>query len=276
MTVEEERRLAREIPRILEELRLRHSRRYRRAPRGRLWMKRAIRENLGTGGVPFRIPMRGPVRRKARIVMIVDVSWSVVRASGLFLMLALELLRLDRRVRVHLFVDHPVDATDALARWLRAGPRERPGPGAPPAPPGRPGRTPAGRAAAGTGITARSSGLSFAGILDGIAGLDPNAASDYGRTFWALRSGPLRSPGRDSVLVVLGDGRANRFDPLCWAFEELASRARRVIWLVPEARDRWGTGDSALPGYLPFCDVAVEARDLEGLAHGVRELAACL
>ena len=81
---------------------------------------------------------------------------------------------------------------------------------------------------------------------------------------------------RDAVLVVLGDARTNRFDPLPWAFEEIASRARRVLWLVPEPRARWGTGDSALPRYLPFCDVAVEARDLEGLAHGVREMAVSL
>ena len=82
--------------------------------------------------------------------------------------------------------------------------------------------------------------------------------------------------GRDAVLVVLGDGRTNVFDPLPWAFEEIAGRARRVLWLVSEPRVRWGTGDSALGAYLPFCDVAVEARDLEGLARGVRELAASI
>ena len=43
-----------------------------------------------------------------------------------------------------------------------------------------------------------------------------------------------------------------------------------------EPRARWGTDDSALPRYLPFCDVAVEARDLDGLVHGVRELLASL
>src|SRR6185436_12239606 len=95
---------------------------------------------------------------------------------------------------------------------------------------------------------------------------------DYGRAFYALASGPFRARRGGTVLVVLGDGRTNVFDPLPWAFEEIASRSRRVIWLVPEPRARWGTGDSALPLYLASCDLAIEATDLEGLAHGVRAI----
>jgi uncharacterized protein with von Willebrand factor type A (vWA) domain len=295
MTPADERELAREIPRVLDEIRLRHTRRMRRAPRGRLFMKRAIRENLATGGVPFRIPMRRPRRKRARVVLVVDVSWSVATASGLFLLLAMEVLRQDRRVRVFFFVDHPVEATDVVRGWLRRGPAAEatladPHPQASPpraAPSGRlagsrsHGSGGRGRAAgrgrgAATGILSPFSGRSFGALLDEIPGLDPGAASDYGRAFWALGEGPLRVLAKEAVLVVLGDARTNRFDPLPWAFEEIAARARRVLWLVPEPRVRWGTGDSALLRYLPFCDVAVEARDLAGLAHGVREMTASL
>ena len=132
-----------------------------------------------------------------------------------------------------------------------------------------------GRGAAG-GIVSPVTGRSFLDAIHSLPGLDPGAASDYGRAFYALASGALRTLARDSVLVVLGDARSNVFDPLPWAFEEIAARARRVIWLAPEPRQRWGTGDSALLRYLPCCDIAVETRDLEGLAHGVRELAASL
>lgn len=239
MTTEEEQRLASEIPTIIEEIRLRRSRRLRRAPRGRLWMKRAIRENLATGGVPFRIPHQAPRRRRPRVVLVIDVSWSVARAAGLFLMMALEFLKRSKKVSVYFFIDRPVEATGTLEGWRR-------------------------------------SNRAFSDVVGSLEGIDPNAPSDYGRAFYALGSGPLRALGRDSVLVLLGDGRTNRFDPLPWAFEEIAQRARRVLWLVPEARARWGTGDSALPRYLPFCDVAVETTDLQGLAHGVRELLASM
>jgi uncharacterized protein with von Willebrand factor type A (vWA) domain len=281
---EEERALAREIPRLLDEIRLRKSRRLRRAPRGRLWLKRAIRENLAAGGVPFTIPRREPRRRSPRVLLVVDVSWSVARAAGLFLMLALELLKRDRKTRVYLFVDRPVEATEPLRRWLAGSGARRAGAGrdagrgpSPIAASGGPGhRPPAGRsgrrAEAGAGLRPPGSGVSFAAALASLPGLNPDAPSDYGRTFYALGTGPLRSPGRDAILVILGDGRTNLYDPLPWAFEEMAERARRVIWLVPEARRRWGTGDSALPLYLRSCDVAVETGDLEGLAHGIREI----
>ena len=56
------------------------------------------------------------------------------------------------------------------------------------------------------------------------------------------------------------------------AFAEIAGSCGAVLWLVPEPRGRWGTGDSALADYLPYADTVVEAADLDGLARGVREL----
>lgn len=289
----EERSLAREVPRLLDELRLRRSRRSERAARGRAYLKRAIRENLATGGVPFRIPVRRAKRKRARVVLIVDVSWSVTRAAGLFLMMALELLRRDRRVRAFLFIDRPIDATELLWNWIRPSPARLVRPAARRLgeharqgyAPGQVARAPAGSAGGpfrsrtgrpGRGIVPEGADRSFADLLEATPGLDPDAASDYGRAFYALRSGPLRNLASDTLLVVLGDGRTNRFDPLPWAFEELASRARRVVWLVPEPRGSWFTGDSALARYLASCDLAVEARDLDGLAYGVRRIAAGL
>ena len=324
LTSAEERELSREIPRLIDEIRLRRGRRLRRAPRGRLWMKGTIREALRTGGVPFRLPAQARRPKLPRIILVVDVSWSVARASGLFLLLCQAFVTLGRRVRVFVFVDHPVDATNALRNWLRtspppaalAGRRGRAGggrldgeqaaeagrapsksamsPGAAyprdavrswnpyasamrehPAR-GRRGSRHGSRAhvrdAVAAGVRPSGEAASFRELLESLPGLNLEAPSDYGRAFFALESGALHAIPRDTILLVLGDGRTNAFDPLPWAFETIAERARRVIWLVPEPRARWGREDSALPRYLPFCDVAVEARDLEGLVHGVREL----
>jgi uncharacterized protein with von Willebrand factor type A (vWA) domain len=114
--------------------------------------------------------------------------------------------------------------------------------------------------------------VSFADVLSGIEGLNLDAPSDYGRALHALAHAGRPVRGRDTLLVVLGDARANRFEPLPWAFEDLARGLGGVVWLVPEPASRWGTGDSALPAYLPSIDVLVEATDLEGLARGVAEM----
>ena len=109
-------------------------------------------------------------------------------------------------------------------------------------------------------------------IRNRLAGLNLDASSDYGTALHALATSRLRPRGKDTVLVVLGDGRTNRFDPLPWALDDLARGCRAVIWLASEPRARWGTADSALPGYLPSVDLVVEATDLAGLARGLGEL----
>jgi uncharacterized protein len=263
MTTEEERAVARELPRVIRELRLRVGRRLARSRAGRPWIRKALRESLASGGVPFVMPFRAPKRRRTRVVLLVDVSFSVARASGLFLLMASEFVTLGRRCRVLAFVDKPVDATAAIARWSRKGAvREHDPPRRAPAP--RRGVRP------GAGIEQR--GVAFSDVLDGLTDLNLEAPSDYGRAFHALLTSPGRPRGRDTVLVVLGDGRTNRFDPLPWALSEIGRGCRALIWLVPEPASRWGTADSALPVYLPSVDVVVEATDLDGLARGLTEL----
>ncbi|CAM5744040.1 VWA domain-containing protein [Streptomyces hirsutus] len=50
-------------------------------------------------------------------------------------------------------------------------------------------------------------------------------------------------------MFVLGDAGANMGDPNLPALGELGRRARRVHWLNPEPRSRWGTGDWAALEY---------------------------
>jgi uncharacterized protein with von Willebrand factor type A (vWA) domain len=207
------------------------------------------------------------------MVLCVDVSWSTARSAGLFLSIAGAVLGRARDTRVLAFVDRFVDATPAVRRWL-AAPLD-PADGATSA--GEP-RGAGGSRAEGPrrppqpGSAIVRGGVSFADVLGALPDLHLGAPSDYGRAFHGLLRSPARPSGRRTVLVVLGDGRSNRLDPQPWAFEEIAGGCGAALWLVPEPAGEWGTGDSALLEYLPAVDVAVEARDLDGLARGVAEL----
>lgn len=240
MEPEEEAAIAAALPRLLARLRRRPARRLREARRGALYLRRLFRRNAAHGGVPFVLPRRRRKRRPPRVAVLLDVSWSVTRASALFLMLADELLRRLPDTRLLPFVDRPIDATSELSAWLAGG--------------GLRGDVP------------------FETLLDGLRDLHPGAASDYGRALHALAVAERRL-GRRDWLVVLGDGRTNRFDPQPFALEELRDRIGGILWLVPEPVAEWGTGDSALAAYAPYVDVLVEAPDAAGLAAGVRELA---
>jgi hypothetical protein len=237
LSEEQQLAMAREVRRLVERIRLRTGRRLRVTPSGRPYMRRVFRDSQRTGGVPFRLPRRRPRHRTPRVVLLIDVSWSTAPAARLFLEMAGEFLRLGRQSRVLFFVDRAVDVTEPLARWLE---QRKPG--------------------------------SFEALLRSIQGLNLDAPSDYGRVFHALCVSPSRPRGRRTVLVVLGDGRTNVFDPLEWALEEFVDGCGAALWLVPEPVAAWATGDSALPRYLPRVDTVVEVGDLRGLALGVTEL----
>jgi len=192
MTTEAEREIAREVARMVRALKLRGKRRLVAARTGRPWIRRALRENLSRGGVPFVLPYRAPKRKTTRVVLLVDVSFSVARAAGLFLLLAAEFLRVGRTTRVLAFVDRPVDATGAVRRWLH-GTRSPQSPG----PPRRRGK----RAAEGIDVR----GVSFADLLDGIPDLNVDAPSDYGTALHALRTSHARPRGRDTVVERPGE-----------------------------------------------------------------------
>jgi hypothetical protein len=260
LSAEQDLEIARGVRRVVERIRLRTGRRLRRARRGRLYLRRLFRDNLAHGGVPWILPQRRFRPRRARVVLLIDVSWSTARAAGLFLSVAGEFLRRARDTRVLLFVDRAVDATREVESWLA----RRPGTARPC------GVSAAGRRHPGEGIV--RGGVTFAGVVRSLRGLNLDAPSDYGRVFHALARSPLRPGGRGTALVVLGDGRTNRLAPQAWAFEEIAAHSGVVLWLVPEPVERWGSGDSALGAWLPEVDVVVEAADLQGLARGVAEL----
>ncbi|OGL61121.1 MAG: hypothetical protein A3J27_02275 [Candidatus Tectomicrobia bacterium RIFCSPLOWO2_12_FULL_69_37] len=233
---EEERALADEVERELLRLRMRRVRRKRLARRGTLWVQRALRLSVGTDGVPMRLPRRRPGRREPRLLLLVDVSGSAARAAASFLALAARLGESFRKIAVYFYVDGAHEAAELLPGFLRE----------------RPTRAALERAASQ------------------IPGLNLHALSDMGRALYQVLGWEERALRRDTLVLILGDGRNNGLDPCAWALEAMRARARKVVWLVPEPYRLWGTGDSDLRAYAPHCDLMVEASDLEGLKRGLR------
>ena len=109
-----------------------------------------------------------------------------------------------------------------------------------------------------------------AGIVERI-GFRP---TDYGRTLADLETDHLDLIDRKTTLLILGDARNNRGDPNTAALERLSRRAKRVIWLNPEPRSFWGTGDSEMLRYLPHCQIARVCNTLRHLERAVDDLLA--
>jgi hypothetical protein len=227
--------LSAEVSRILSRLRLRQVRRRRQARTGRLWVQRSIRRNLGHDGIPFRLVRHTHSPREPHLLLLVDVSHSMAGAAAVFLTLATHLRHRFRGMTVYVFVDRAVEATRALPDLTR--------------------------------LDGRVDTLER--VVSALPDVNPLALSDYGRVLYQVWEGERRRLRKDTVLLVLGDARNNRFDSAAWTLEAIGERVRHVVWLVPEPREEWNRGDSAVGDYLPFVDAMCEAADLDGLRFGL-------
>ncbi len=267
-TPDQEALLTDELEKLVTRLRAIPSRRRRQGKRGPIDVQAALRRNLASFGVPLHLPRRDRRRQPPRLLLLVDVSYSAIRASGLFILAAAWLMDRFRDARTLFFVNEPVDVTNGLTRWLagRLDAVEAPN---------RPGLGPGARrrgATAGGAIRARAGQPSFRTLIESLPGLELGAPSDYGRVL--EQTVRLWQPllDRRSVVLLFGDGRTNRFPACPWFLEEISDAVGRLIWLVPEPAERWGSGDSALDAYAPTCDLVAETNTLQGLLAGLRSL----
>jgi uncharacterized protein with von Willebrand factor type A (vWA) domain len=97
-------------------------------------------------------------------------------------------------------------------------------------------------------------------------------SSNYGNSLADFEDGWGRYVTNKTTLIILGDARGNRADPRIDIFQAITARAKRVIWLNPEYRTAWGTGDSDMLRYRPFCHVATVCNTLRHLERVVTDI----
>ncbi|MCD6060204.1 MAG: hypothetical protein K0S16_515 [Moraxellaceae bacterium] len=97
-------------------------------------------------------------------------------------------------------------------------------------------------------------------------------STDYGRAFADLESLALADIDRRTTLVILGDARNNNGDARLELMRQFHDRARQVIWLNPEDRNRWGSGDSEMLRYATCCTHTYSCRTLQELERIVDRL----
>jgi uncharacterized protein with von Willebrand factor type A (vWA) domain len=97
-------------------------------------------------------------------------------------------------------------------------------------------------------------------------------SSNYGNAFVDFEEGWMSKVDNKTTVIILGDGRGNRTDARADIVERLSQRSKRLIWLNPEYRMSWGTGDSDMLRYLPYCHVATVCNTLRHLETVVTDL----
>lgn len=99
-----------------------------------------------------------------------------------------------------------------------------------------------------------------------------NGSTDYGQALADFRKLCLDEIDKRTTVIILGDARNNYGDARTDVLKEIYDRARRVIWLNPESRAIWNTGDSEMRHYSPYCHQVDECSTLTQLERVVSRL----
>jgi uncharacterized protein with von Willebrand factor type A (vWA) domain len=94
-----------------------------------------------------------------------------------------------------------------------------------------------------------------------------NSLNDFNRDF-------LDTVDRRSTFILVGDGRNNYNNPRLDIFRKVARRSNRTIWINPEPRSMWGTGDSDMLAYEPLCDQVLQVSTMAELTRAIDRLLA--
>jgi uncharacterized protein with von Willebrand factor type A (vWA) domain len=201
--------------------------------RGKLDVKATLRRNMQHGGVPFELKLKHKRMEKAELMVLCDISSSVARVSQFMLQFVYTIQDCLAKVRSFVFVDDLGEVTDFFRdEDIQKGIRRA---------------------------------LSEADI-------SYNARSDFGEVFQSFCDGYLQDVGFRTYIMVIGDARNNYNDPGVRALEKIRDRAKGIIWLNPETRPFWDTGDSVMGDYLPFLKEARVCRTLKDLEDTVSSL----
>ena len=97
-------------------------------------------------------------------------------------------------------------------------------------------------------------------------------STDYGQAFADFRKLCMDDVDNRTTIVILGDARNNYGDPRTDILKEMYDRSKRVIWLNPESRSTWNTGDAEMRKYTAYVHQAEECNSLMHLNRVVGNL----
>ncbi|MBI9087226.1 MAG: VWA domain-containing protein [Desulfobacterales bacterium] len=221
------------VAKLVRKLRDTVSRRWTGRNRGILDIKTTLRSASRYQGLPVEIHFRKRPPRKTRIVTLCDVSGSVWAAARFMLNMLYSLQDCFSKVRSFVFISSVVEVTDIFNRQ----------------------------------------------DIDAAIDLALNdtdigrqAQTDYGETFRCFNTDFIHTLNKKTTLIIVGDARSNYMNPRESILEEMRQRCRRLIWLNPEPRAFWGTGDSEMPTYRAHCHELRPCQNLKQLADFVSEL----
>jgi hypothetical protein len=224
--------LRKQVRRLANSLRTSAALRQKRARSGQLDPKATIRANIKHGNVPIEIHYHDRTL-KPRLVAICDISTSMRACSEFMLGLLYALQDQISKTHAFAFIDH----LEYISPDFEG---------------------------------ADDANTAIHRVLQRLPSGHYN--TDLGWSLQMFHDSYLAMLDRRTTLIVVGDGRNNYNNPQLEILQFLKRRVRRIIWLNPEPRIAWGSGDSDMLKYEPFCDNIYQVGNMAQLAAAVDHL----
>lgn len=218
--------MKREVIQLGRKLATRKNRQWRKSKLGAVDLKNTVRNCLQGGGVPLKLYRRRHKIAKPNIILLCDVSSSVVNYSAFMLMLVYSMEQSYQKISSFIFVDDLEDVSPYFSKY----------------------------------------GIEDAvELLAARATCSTSGFSDFGRVFKIFTQQHLELLTPKTNLLILGDAKNNYRSPEIESFIKMAQSCHRVWWLNPQPKNMWGHDDSVIAEYGKYCTELWECSDLQQL-----------
>ena len=102
--------------------------------------------------------------------------------------------------------------------------------------------------------------------------LNGGGSTDYGQAFVDLEGLLENNIDRKTTVIILGDARSNYGDPRCDVLKTIQEKSKRILFLNPEPKSVWGTGDSEMIRFVPYCSKSKVCSSLFDLERVVDDM----
>jgi uncharacterized protein len=211
-----------------------YSRRRKAARRGILDFKKTLRQNVSHQGLLFDTCWKKKKIDRPEIVVICDISHSVQRIVRFLLLFLYSLNKAVMDIRSFVFCSDLMEVTNIIRKYPVEEAVER-----------------------------LSCGTDISFLLGN---------TDYNCAFRSFQDQYPDAVGRKTTVLILGDARNNYAEANTGIIKTLSKRCKRLIWLNPETPVSWGTGDSEMKKFAPYCHMVRECNTLEHLERLVSSI----
>lgn len=222
------------IQKLIRQLEDRHSRRLKTASRGKLDYKKTLRKSVSYGGFLFAPLWKKKKENRPDVIVICDISRSVLRTVRFLLLFIYGLTKRIGRIHTFVFYSNMFDASHIFDRCS---------------------------------VEEALTKITTDATLPIIRG-----RSDYSAMFTNFQDQCLHLVTKNTTVIVLGDARNNFNPPRADVLKAIGERCKRLIWLNPETKPFWGTGDSEIKTYAPYCHLLQECNTLVHLERVIGAL----